>query len=279
MGELRTKMIDAMSLRRFSPRTQEAYLAAVAGLAKHYKQSPAQIDVEKIKAYLLHLTVERRLSWSSVNVAVAGLRFFYLQTLGWDQVQLCIPPRKRPSPLPEILSRQELERLFACAAPPKHRMLLMTTYAAGLRVGEVVRLKVGDLDSQRMMIRVEQGKGMKDRYTILSPQLLTELRLYWKRYRPSSWLLPSTHRGRHVSIDLAQKTYYRAKQKAGIHRGKGIHTLRHYAEFRTMPGRLGESAGHSSGDVVSDEYEGSRTRHSLRDYRLLRKCRRWSSAR
>ncbi|MBI4455433.1 MAG: site-specific integrase, partial [Acidobacteria bacterium] len=141
MGELRTKMIDAMSLRRFSPRTQQAYLAAVTGLTKHYKESPAQIDVEKIKAYLLHLTVERGLSWSSVNVAVSGLRFFYLQALGWDQVKLSIPPRKRPSPLPEILSRQELERLFACTAHPKHRILLMTTYAAGLRVGEVVRLK------------------------------------------------------------------------------------------------------------------------------------------
>lgn len=227
MGELRTKMIDAMLLRRFSPRTQEAYLAAVTGLAKHYKQSPAQIDVEKVKAYLLHLTVERGLSWSSVNVAVAGLRFFYLQTLGWDQVKLSIPPRKRPSPLPEILSRQELERLFACAALPKHRILLMTTYATGLRVGEVVRLKVGDVDSQRMMIRVEEGKGMKDRYTILSPQLLTELRLYWKLYRPSIWLFPSTGPDRHLSIDHAQKIYYRAKEKAGIHKGRGIHTLRH----------------------------------------------------
>ena len=227
MGELRTKMIDAMSLRRFSPRTQEAYLAAVTGLAKHYKQSPAQIDLEKIKAYLLHLTVERRLSWSSVNVAVAGLRFFYLQTLGWDQVKLSIPPRKRPSPLPEILSRQELERLFACAALPKHRILLMTTYATGVRVGEVVRLKVGDVDSQRMMIRVQEGKGMKDRYTILSPGLLTELRLYWKLYRPSIWLFPGTDPTRSMSIDHAQKIFYRAKEKAGIHRGRGIHTLRH----------------------------------------------------
>jgi integrase len=155
------------------------------------------------------------------------LRFFYLQTLGWEQVKLSIPPRKRPSRLPEIFSRQELERLFASAAFPKHRVLLMTTYAAGLRVGEVVRLKVGDVDSQRMMIRVQECKGMKDRYTILSAGLLTELRLYWKLYGPSLWLFPSTDPSRHISIDHAQRVYYRAKQKAGIQRGRGIHTLRH----------------------------------------------------
>jgi site-specific recombinase XerD len=155
-------MINAMELRRFSPRTQESYLAAVAGLAKHYRQPPDQLDATKIQAYLLHLTVERRLSWSSCNVAVSGLRFFYQQTLGWEGLRLPIPPRRKPSKLPEILSHQELERLFAAAHLAKHRALLMTTYAAGLRLSEVIALKRTDLDSQRQMIRVEQGKGRKD---------------------------------------------------------------------------------------------------------------------
>jgi site-specific recombinase XerD len=220
-------MIDAMQLRRFSPRTQESYLAAVAGLAKHYRQPPDQLDAEKIQAYLLHLTVQRCLSWSSCNVTVSGLRFFYQQTLGWDALRLPIPPRRKPSKLPEILSHQELERLFTSANLPKHRVLLMTTYAAGLRLSEVVALKLTDLDSQRMMIRVEQGKGKKDRYTILSSKLLEELRLYWKMYHPAHYLFPSKDPNRAIDPGHVQKIYYQAKAKAGIQKGLGIHTLRH----------------------------------------------------
>jgi integrase/recombinase XerD len=205
MGELRTRMINAMQLRRFSPRTQESYLAAVVGLAKHYHQPPDQLSADKIQAYLLHLTVERGLSWSSCNVAVSGLRFFYQQTLGWDGLRLPIPPRRKSSKLPEILSHQELERLFAAAHLPKH--LLMTTYAAGLRLSEVIALKMTDLDSQRQMIRVEQGKGSKDRYTILSPRLLEELRLYWKMYRPILYLFPGKDPGRPMDSSVAQKIY------------------------------------------------------------------------
>lgn len=227
MGELRTRMINAMTLRRFSPRTQESYLAAVAGLAKYSKQSPDKLDAEKIQAYLLHLSVERGLSWSSSNVAISGLRFFYVETLGWEQVKLPLPPRRKPSKLPEILSRAELERLFASAALPHHRVLLMTTYAAGLRLSEVCRLKVRDIESQRMMIRVEQGKGSKDRYTILSPRLLEELRQYWKMYRPTLYLFANKDGQRPIHDGHAQKIYYLAKQRAGIIRGHGIHTLRH----------------------------------------------------
>lgn len=192
MGTLRKQMTDAMKLRRFSPRTEKSYLAAVTGLANYYHTPPDQLDYEKIKAYQLHLTVERALSWSTCNVVVCALRFFYLEVVGWEQVSLPLPPRKKPKTLPVILSRQELERLFACAGSPKYRVLLMTTYAAGLRVSEVVKLKPADIDSQRLMIRVEQAKGAKDRYTLLSPRLLEELRLYWKLYRPTTWLFPSS---------------------------------------------------------------------------------------
>lgn len=228
MGTLRHKMIDAMKLRRFSPRTQTSYLAAMTALAKHYHTPPDQLDCERIKAYLLYLTVERALSWSTCNVAVSAFRFFYNEVLGWERVQLPIPPRQKPKTLPVILSRQELERLFACAASPRNRILLMTTYAAGLRVSEVTNLKPSDIDSQRMMIRVEQAKGAKDRYTILSPRLLPELRRYWQLYHPITWLFPSSrdpHRKMHIG--RAQKIYYEAKRRAGITRGHGIHTLRH----------------------------------------------------
>jgi site-specific recombinase XerD len=228
MGTLRNKMILAMKLRRFSPRTQQSYLAAVTGLANYYHTPPDQLDFDRIKAYLLHMTVERGLSWSTCNVAVSAFRFFYSEVLGWERVNLPIPPRKKPTTLPEVLSREELYRLFACAHPPRNRVLLMTTYAAGLRVSEVVNLKPSDIDSKRMMIRVEQAKGAKDRYTILSTSLLEELRLYWKLYKPPTWLFPSSRDpNRKMDFRGAQKIYYQAKRRANITRGHGIHTLRH----------------------------------------------------
>ena len=179
MRPLRQKMINEMKLRRLASKTQEAYVSAVAGLARYYNQSPERIDKEKIQRYLLHLMEERKMSWSTCNVAVSGLRFFYIETLGRDSVYLGIPPRKNKSQLPEILSAKELESLFASTFNPKNRTLLMTTYAAGLRVSEAVKLKVTDIDSKRMMIRIEQGKGRKDRYTVLSKRLLRELRQYY----------------------------------------------------------------------------------------------------
>lgn len=228
MGTLRQKMIEAMKLRAFSPRTQECYVAAVAALARHFHQSPDQLDGDKIKAYVLLLTEQRRLAWSSVNQVIAALRFFYLQVLGWQQVDLPLPPRKKSTRLPVVLSREELERLFACARTPRDRMLLRTTYAAGLRLSEVIHLKVSDLDGARGTIRVEQGKGAKDRYSILPPRLLEELRLYWKLSHPTDWLFPS-RRDPHRAMDdtAVQKIYYQAKARAGITRGHGIHTLRH----------------------------------------------------
>jgi len=236
MTELRQKMIKDMTLRRFATKTQEAYIAAVTGLARYYNQSPEKIDKQMIQDYLLHLMQERKLSWNSCNVAVSGIRFFYTQTLEKDSMYLSIPPRKSDFTLPEIFSAEELEKLFSALTNQKHRVLLMTTYAAGLRVSEVVGLKVADIDSSRMMIRIEQGKGRKDRYTILSKRLLEELRIYWRMYRPLSWLFYSGKKTkRPLSISSLQCVYNQAKKKAGITKGKGIHTLRHYAEFQIMP--------------------------------------------
>ena len=228
MGTLRKQMTEAMELRRFSPRTQQSYLGAVTALANYYRTPPDQLDFEKIKAYLLHMTVDRGLSWSTCNVAVSAFRFFYLEVVGWEKVSLPIPLGKKPKTLPVLLSREEIERLFACAGCTKNRVLLMTTYAAGLRVSEVVNLKPVDIDSHRLMIRVEQAKGAKDRYSILSPRLLAELRHYWKLYRPTTWLFPSSRDPqRQMHRSRAQKIYYEAKRRAGITRGHGIHTLRH----------------------------------------------------
>ena len=225
MGALREKMIAEMRLRNFSPRTEQCYVAAMVGLARYYGRSPDQLTQEEIRSYLLHLK-ERGLSPSSRNVAISGMKFFYHQMLGWNEKQLFIPPRKRSWQLPEVLGQKEVERLLLATAKQRDRCLLMTAYATGLRVSELVRLKVNAVDSERMMVRVEQGKGRKDRYTILSSRLLTELRSYWKEHRSPIYLFPN-RKGGPISIDYAQRIYNLAKQKAQIHKGKGIHTLRH----------------------------------------------------
>ncbi|MHC4321956.1 MAG: tyrosine-type recombinase/integrase [Planctomycetota bacterium] len=239
MTPLRQKMINEMTLRRFALKTQEAYVAAVAGLARYYNLSPEKIDKQMIQDYLLHLMKERKLSWNSCNVAVSGLRFFYNQTLGMDSMYLSIPPRKKDSKLPEIFSAGELEKLFSALTNQKHRVLLMTTYAAGLRVSEVVGLKVTDIDSNRMMIRVQQGKGRKDRYTILSKRLLEELHIYYRMYRPSVWLFYSgKNTKRPLCVNTPQRVYNQAKDKAGIIKGKGIHTLRHCFATHLLEARI-----------------------------------------
>lgn len=251
MTPLRAKMIHEMRLRRFAHKTQKAYISAVADLARFYNSSPDQIDSEKIKAYLVYLEHDRKLSWSTCNVAAAGLRFFYTQVLGNEAMDLFIPRRKKQKKIPEILTFNEVERLFVNTGRAKHRVLLMTTYAGGLRVSEVVRLKITDIDSERMTIRVEQGKGNKDRYTILSSRLLEELRMYWRMCHPKTWLFPSTSPERHVSIETAQRIYYQAKLRAGIKKGKGIHTLRHcfathLLEQGTDPRTIQTLLGHRS---------------------------------
>jgi integrase/recombinase XerD len=227
MKPLRQKMFNDMKLRRFAPNTQEAYVSAVAGLAKFYKQSPDLLDKEKIQAYLLHLSDELKLSWGTCNVAVAGIKFFYTQTLGMDSMQLGIPPMKTQRKLPDILSDEELTRLFLCTRNLKHKTMLMTTYAGGLRVSELVNLQLQDIDSGRMTIKICQSKGNKDRYTILSRRLLTELRTYWRKYKPHFWLFPGLFSDRPMNRSSAELIYSCAKKRAGITKEGGIHTLRH----------------------------------------------------
>ena len=227
MSELRKRMIRDMQLRNFSPGTQRGYLRAVAGLAQYYRRSPDTIEPEEIQNYIIYLLSERKLAVGSCHAIITALRFFYTVTLKQDGASVPIPQVKRVTHLPEILSAEELERLFAAPRNPKHRVLLMTAYSGGLRVSELVHLKVTDIHSDRMMIRVEQGKGRKDRYTLLSKRLLSELRVYWKIKRPPVWLFPGIHLHNPGGARMAQKAYARAVAKAGITRKGGIHTLRH----------------------------------------------------
>ena len=227
MTPLRKKMIAEMQLRRFSENTQESYLRSVTELAKHYHKSPDSINTEQLKEYVLFLTNEKNLSWSSINTITAGIRFLFGQTLQRKDISLAIPPRKTPRRLPEIFGPGELIRLFDSVKNIKHRTILVTAYACGLRVSEVINLKVGDIDSSRMVVRVEHGKGDKDRYTILSPRLLKELRLYWLKYRPTLWLFYSGKNKEKLSRATPQLVFKKAKMKAGIRKNVTFHSLRH----------------------------------------------------
>jgi len=226
MTELRERMIHDMRARALSPKTQYGYLKAVEGLAKHYRRSPDTICQREVEDYVAHLFFERKYASGSCHGALTGLRFFYMITLGLKPNEFFLPSLRRSSSLPDILSTQEVGRLLTCVKNPKHQALLMTTYGGGLRVSEVVRLRVTDIQRDRMMIRVEQGKGHKDRYTLLSKRVLTALRTYWKIKRPQVWLFPG-YTDRPMAVRTPQVVYQRAIEKAGIQRKGGIHTLRH----------------------------------------------------
>ena len=227
MSQLRDRMVRDMQLRRLSENTQRTYTHAVFGLAKRYMKSPDQISDQQVQDYVLYMLNERKLAWSTCDTNVAGLQFFYGVTVGRNSMRLALPPRKSEKRLPEILSAEEVASLFAAANNLKHRVLLETAYSAGLRVSELVHLKITDIDSDRMMIRVGQGKGNKDRYTVLSPRLLQGLRDYWRKYRPSSWLFPGQNPDRPLDRSSASKVFHAAKEKAGIQKVGGIHSLRH----------------------------------------------------
>ena len=227
MTPMRQRMINDMTVRGFAENTMRSYLNSVKGLARHYRRSPVQVSAEEVQDYLLFLHQKRGLSWKSCNTVRHGVRFFFRITLGVPDPHFYVPGAKEPSKLPEILNPDELVRLFTVTTNPKHRAFLMTAYAAGLRASELGRLQLTDIDSQRMCLRVDQGKGNKDRYVPLSPRLLEQLREYWRRKRPQPWLFPNELLARPMGRDGAAYIYKRAKDKAGIRKAGGIHTLRH----------------------------------------------------
>jgi site-specific recombinase XerD len=227
MTALRQRMLEDMRIRNLTDNTQKEYVRSVAAFAKHFGKSPDRLTPEDIRTYQLYLLNEKGLSPSSLNIAVCALRFFYHVTLRvkWD-IQ-AIPYAREPKKLPVILSRGEVARLLSVVRDLKHRTVLMTAYAAGLRVSEVTRLRIEDIDSQRMCIRVVQGKGHKDRYVMLSEKLLVHLRRYWRAYRPRPWLFPDRSQRGPLPISTVQSVCRRARIDAGIEKPVTPHTLRH----------------------------------------------------
>jgi len=204
-----------MTLQRFSPHTKENYVNAVKGLAKYHNQSPDILTNDQIQEYLRYLLEDRKLSWGTCNNYFSGIMCFYKNICKWDETKFQIPPRPRTRQLPLVYSMEEVKRLLAAVDNPKHLVLLETAYSAGLRISELVRLKPHHIESDpsRMLIRVEQGKGHKDRYTILSKKLLEDLKSYWHKYRPQKWLFPGQKPEKHLSQASAHKVFTLAKKK------------------------------------------------------------------
>ena len=226
MTPLRQRLIDDLRLRNYSPRTVQAYVACVAQFARHFGRSPDQLGMAEVRSYQLHL-IDQKASWSRFNQTVCALRFFFGVTLGrTDDVPL-IPYGKRPRTLPSVLAPEEVVRLFEATPAGPTRLRLQVAYACGLRIGELVRLRVTDIDSARMVVLVRQAKGRKDRLVPLSARLLAELRAYWRRYRPATWLFPGIDPTRPMDASTVQRQCQRAARRAGIAKRCTPHTLRH----------------------------------------------------
>ena len=226
MNPLRRRMIEDMQVRNMSPVTQRCYVHAVAKFAQYFSRSPDRLGLADVRTYQIHLT-STGISWAGFNVAVCALRFFYGVTLGRTAMVERIPYARKRRQLPVVLSAEEVSRFLAAVPSPKHRTALMTAYAAGLRVSEVVRLKIADIDSGRMLIRVEQGKGGRDRYIMLSPQLLVVLRAYWQEARPTYWLFPGQNESRPLDASVLQWACRNARAAAKLGKPVTVHTLRH----------------------------------------------------
>jgi site-specific recombinase XerD len=227
MTPLRQRMLEDMAVRNLADNTQLAYVQQVIAYARYFDRPPEELGPEEIRAYQVYLTQTRMLSPSSVSVVTGALRFLYKVTLKRAWAIEEIPMPKRPFKLPVILSREEVLQFLDSIHNIKHRAILMTAYAAGLRVSEATHLKVTDVDSQRMMLRVDQGKGQKDRYVMLSPRLLDELRTYWKATHPPLWLFPGDVPGQPISRDAVGQACQKARRASGIQKPITPHSLRH----------------------------------------------------
>jgi site-specific recombinase XerD len=222
-------MLNALRAKHYSPRTVEAYIAAVAHCARHFGRSPDLLTVEEIREYLLLLRDERHCSSSRIKHVVCAFRFLFREVLGRDeQITLKIPYPRKAKPLPVVLSREEVASFLDAIPEPRYRTMLATVYATGLRTSEVIELRVGDIDSKRMLIRVREGKGRKDRYVNLSPVLLEMLRWWWELERPQDRLFPSCRGPNHgVSDKSLGRACRDACARAGINKRVTVRTLRH----------------------------------------------------
>jgi len=228
MTILRQRMTEDMRIRNLSSHTQASYLQQVSQFARYFGKSPDKLGAEDIRAYHLYLTKERELATSSIHVAIAALRFFYRTTLkrGWTYEEV-LPLPKKPQKLPVVLSPQEVEHFLGCVKRLKARVILTACYAAGLRISEAVRLQPTCIDSKRMVIRVVQGKGQKDRYVMLSVRLLEILRSYYKSERPKDWLFPGHYPGQPISTGAIEDACQKGRRISGISKPVTPHSLRH----------------------------------------------------
>lgn len=238
MTPLRQRMIDAMLLHGFSERTQTSYLASVRSLAAYYRQSPDTLSPDQVKHYFLYLVKDKGLSASSCKSQLCALQFLYVKVLHvpWFETLNIVLPKK-PQRIPELLSREEVMRILKACRNVKHHTLLSTCYACGLRVSELVGLQLHHIDSHRHVVRIEQGKGKKDRQVLLTDHLLVVLRHYYKQYHPQTGLFFGVHRDKALSVSSAQKIYQQAKATAQVKKAGGIHSLRHaYATHQLEAG-------------------------------------------
>jgi site-specific recombinase XerD len=253
MGALRQRLVEDLQVRNYSPRTVEAYVAAVTKLARHFGRSPDQLTSEELRAFQVHL-LARQTSWSQFNQIVAGVRFFFGTTLGRPELVPILPYGKKPKRLPSVLSVEEVAQLLEAARPGRERVLLQTAYACGLRISELVSLQVTDIDASRLVVLVRQGKGQKDRHVPLSPRLLAELRQWWCRHRTRPWLFPGTTERTMSSplhVGTVQRLCQRVVARAKLRKRASMHTLRHsYATHLLEAGvdvvTLQKLLGHSS---------------------------------
>lgn len=227
MSELRKQMIHLMEGQNYAASTIKCYVYWVQELARYHGCCPSQLSDEQIGHFLKYIRDQGK-SWSTVNAGYSGIKWFYVRVLAraWNQHQLARPRRQKR--LPEILSKEEVGRLLKSVSNLKHRTALMVMYSGGLRIGEVVKLKIKDIDSDRMLIRIEQAKGKKDRYTVLSAVTLVSLRAYWRAYRPiGPWLFEGMDKQTHWSVRSLQEVFRRAVKRAGIQKAVSSHSLRH----------------------------------------------------
>jgi integrase/recombinase XerD len=227
MGALYDQMKMDLELKNFSPKTVTCYLTCMVNFVRHYGRSPVEMGEEEIRKYLHYLIHEKKASQSIINQAYSAMKFFYETTLGrvWNATR--IPRSKLRKKLPLVLSMQEVQSLLDSVENLKHRAILTTIYSGGLRLGEAIKLKPSDIDGERMTILVRQGKGNKDRYTVLGEKTLELLRLYYKAYRPGEWLFPSKDPAQPLSGSSVQRVFKKALHRAGIRKKASVHTLRH----------------------------------------------------
>ena len=229
MGKLRDTMQKDMDIRGLSPRTQSTYLGCMKGFVKFYMKSPDQLDLNDIYKYQVYLVQQKKASWSFFNQSVCALRFFYKTTLNKDWDVKHIPFQKKGKKLPVVLSKEEVQSILHAVSNLKHKAILQTLYGAGLRIQEALNLSYKDIDSSRMLIRVRQGKGEKDRYVMLPEQLLNTLRVYWKASQPKPvlYLFPGRDPTKPLTSETVQRVMKRIIKKAGITKPATPHVLRH----------------------------------------------------